>query len=119
MSDTYFLTLQTGRRVFAGEEQARCKVKPCPHERDGHGILLVLVQSQFLRPQEPPPVAGWDGPVGNSDHRGDEWYMADVLARTQRNPKNPSPESTCLIPNNQIVVIRLQSGLGQEGRMTQ
>ena len=119
MSDTYFPTSQTGRRVFAGEEQARCKVRSCPHEKDGRGILLVLVRSQFLRPQKPPPVVGWDGPVGNSDRRGDEWYMADVLARTQKNPKNPSPELACLIPNNQIVVIRLRSGLRQEGRTTQ
>lgn len=42
----------------------------------------------------------------DSDRRGGESYMADVLAQILKNLKNPSPETTCLTPNNQMVVIR-------------
>ena len=51
-------------------------------------------------------VVGWDEPVVDSDRRGGESYMANVPAQILKNLKNPSPETTCLTPNNQMVVIR-------------
>lgn len=42
----------------------------------------------------------------DSGRRGGERYMADVLAQILKNLKNPSPETTYLTPNNQMVAIR-------------
>lgn len=91
--------------MVAGEEWVRYAVKLCPREEDNDVLLPSLARSRGLRLRGPLLVADWGRTVGNSGHRGNERYMGDFLAQSQKNPKSPSPELAYLTPRNRMIVI--------------
>lgn len=96
MSGTYFPTSQIGKRVVAGEGSVQCELRLCPRGNCNHGIPVALARIRFLHLQGFLLVVGRGGTVGNSDHRGNERYMAGFLARSLKNLKNLSPEPAYL-----------------------
>jgi len=72
-------------------------VNLCPCEKGGCGILLALARNQLLRLRWLLLAVGLGGVIGNPD-RINEGHMGGLLARTQKNLKNLSPESRYLTP---------------------